>query len=137
MEKLNIDILDFKINLDNYGSLVPIESKYDAPFDIKRIYYIYDVKNNVRRGFHAHKKLEQVLICIHGSVKILVKNYTEEKIIKLDKPTKGLYIGPVTWREMYDFSDDAVLLVLASEHYNIEDYIRNYDDFLNIARGDI
>lgn len=135
MTDLNVDIINFKINLDNYGSLVPIESYEDVPFDIKRIYYIYDVEKGVRRGFHAHKKLEQVLICVRGSVKILTKNLSEEKIFELNDPTKGLYIGPITWREMYDFSDDAVLLVLASEYYNVNDYIRNYDNFIKEIKG--
>ena len=82
-----------------------------------------------RRGFHAHKTLEQVLICVHGSVKILLKTPKEEKIVKLDNPNKGLYIGNDIWREMYDWEDEAVLLVLASDHYDEKDYIRNYEEY--------
>mgnify|MGYP002560239308 CR=1 FL=1 len=115
---------------DKYGKLIPLESNDNIPFDIKRVYYIYDVEEKVRRGFHSHKNLHQVLICVHGTVKILVKTPKEEKIIVLDDPTKGLYIGPNIWREMYDFEDGAVLLVLASEHYDESDYIRDYDDYL-------
>lgn len=115
---------------DKYGKLIPLESNDNIPFDIKRVYYIYDVEEKVRRGFNSHKNLHQVLICVHGTVKILVKTPKEEKIIVLDDPTKGLYIGPNIWREMYDFEDGAVLLVLASEHYDESDYIRDYDDYL-------
>lgn len=115
---------------DKYGKLIPLESNDNIPFDIKRVYYIYDVEEKVRRGFHSHKNLHQVLICVHGTVKILVKTPKEEKIIVLDDPTKGLYIGPNICREMYDFEDGAVLLVLASEHYDESDYIRDYDDYL-------
>lgn len=114
---------------DKYGKLIPLESNKNIPFDIKRVYYIYEVEENVRRGFHSHKNLHQVLICVHGTVKILVKTPKEEETIVLDNPKKGLYIGPNVWREMYDFEDEAVLLVLASEHYDEDDYIRNYDDY--------
>lgn len=114
--------------------LTPIEGSSDVPFDIKRVYYIYCVDKNVRRGFHSHKNLEQVLICVNGSVKILVKTPFEEQEILLDNPQKGLYIGSMVWREMFDFSDDAVLLVLASEHYDINDYIRNYENYEQIAK---
>ena len=111
---------------DNYGSLVPIEENCDIPFGIKRVYYIYDVQNGVRRGFHSHRDLEQILVCVHGKVKILVKTPLEEEVIQLDDPRNALWIGPMVWREMYDFSEDAVLLVLASEHYKVSDYIRDY-----------
>ena len=122
--------INFKINNDKWGKLVPIEGNDSVPFDIKRVYYIYEVNQEKRRGFHSHKDLEQVLICVHGSVKILVKTPEEEKIVLLDDPSKGLYIGPDIWREMYDFENDGVLLVLASNHYNEKDYIREYDDYV-------
>lgn len=121
----------YRVHNDKYGHLVAIEGKSkDVPFDIKRVYYIYGVENNIRRGFHSHKELEQILICVHGSVKILLKNPKNEKVVVLDNPNEGLYVGPNIWREMYDFSDDAVLLVLASEHYEEEDYIRDYDKYV-------
>lgn len=123
------DILYFNTNYDKYGKLVPIESNDTVPFDIKRIYYIYDVEDGRRRGFHSHKNLEQVLICVHGSVKILLKTPESEKTVVLDDPSKGLYIEPGIWREMYDFKDGAVLLVLASDHYKAEDYIRDYSQY--------
>ena len=96
---------------------------------------MYDTGEGVRRGFHAHKALEQILICIHGSCKILMDNCTEKKIVSLEKPYEGLYIANDIWREMYDFSSDAVLMVLASEYYNEEDYIRNYDEFLEFVKN--
>jgi len=121
----------FKVNNDKWGKLVPIEGNDSVPFDIKRVYYIYEVNQEKRRGFHSHKELEQVLICVHGSIKILVKTPEEEKVVVLDNPNKGLYIGPDIWREMYDFENDGVLLVLASNHYDEKDYIRNYDDYVD------
>ncbi len=118
-----IEFLDYA---DEYGHLSPIEEKKDVPFEIKRVYYITKVNKNVRRGFHSHKNLEQVLVCINGSVTILVKSPYEEQEIVLNDATEGLYIGPMVWREMFNFSDQAVLLVLASELYDINDYVRDY-----------
>ena len=125
----NVKTIRFKVNDDKWGRLVPIEGNDTVPFDIKRVYYIYDVNEEKRRGFHSHKKLEQVLICVHGSIKILVKTPKEEKVVVLDNPNKGLYIGNNVWREMFDWENEAVLLVLASEHYDESDYIRNYEDY--------
>jgi dTDP-4-dehydrorhamnose 3,5-epimerase-like enzyme len=95
---------------------------------------MYDTGEGVRRGFHAHKSLEQILICIHGSCKILMDNGSEKKIVSLEKPYEGLYINNNIWREMYDFSPDAVLMVLASDFYKEEDYIRDYDEFLKLVQ---
>ncbi len=125
----NTNMLDFPAYKDGYGMLVPLEAKGVIPFEIRRVYYIYKVEKDVRRGFHAHLDLHQVLICVHGSVKILVKTPFEEETVTLDDPCVGLYIGPMVWREMYDFSSDAVLLVLASEHYTELDYIRDYKKY--------
>ncbi len=137
----NVYELKFNANVSDYGNLIPIESSQNVfwggkgiPFLIKRVYYIYNVPSDIRRGFHAHINLHQVLICIHGSVNILTKTPFEEKTTILNNPMKGLYIGPMIWREMYDFSDDAVLLVLASEHYSESDYIRDYSKFEVLAR---
>lgn len=120
---------EFNYHSDKYGKLIALEENKEIPFDIKRVYYIYDVESKVRRGFHSHKNLEQVLICIHGNVKILLKTPKEEKIVLLDDPSKGLYIGADIWREMYDFNDEAVLMVLASDYYDENDYIRDYNDY--------
>ena len=114
---------------DDRGQLVAIEEMKDLPFDIKRVYYIYDTLADVVRGHHAHKCLKRVLLCVHGSCKIHLDNGHETAEVLLDKPNEGLYIENDMWREMYDFTSDAVLLVLASEYYDEADYIRNYDEF--------
>ena len=120
---------------DNRGQLVALEEAKEIPFDIKRVYYIYDTVEGVRRGFHAHKQLKQLMICVHGSCKILLDNGTEKEIVVLDKPYEGIFIESNMWREMYDFSPDAVLLVLASEVYDESDYIRDYDKFLEYVKN--
>lgn len=96
---------------------------------------MYDTVEGVTRGYHAHKSLEQILICIHGSCKIRLDNGVEKKVIPLEKPYEGLYVSNVMWREMFDFSPDAVLMVLASELYDESDYIRDYDEFLEFVKG--
>lgn len=123
----------FQQHGDDRGMLVSLEEFNDIPFEIKRVYYMYDTKEGVRRGFHAHKSLDQILVCIHGSCKVLLDNGKEKKIVSLEKPYEGLYISNKMWREMYDFSADAVLMVLASEVYKEEDYIRDYDKFLQMV----
>ena len=119
----------FQQHGDERGMLVALEECKDIPFEIKRVYYLYDTKKEVRRGFHAHRSLEQILICIHGSCRVLLDNGAEKKTVSLEKPYEGLYIANDIWREMYDFSPDAVLLVLASDFYREEDYIRDYETF--------
>lgn len=124
----------FQQHGDNRGQLVALEEFRDIPFEIKRVYYMYDTGEGVHRGFHAHKSLEQILICIHGTCKVLLDNGEEKKVVFLEKPYEGLYIANNMWREMFDFSSDAVLLVLASDYYAEEDYIRNYDEFLEFLK---
>ena len=126
----------FQPHGDDRGQLVALEEFKDIPFRIKRVYYImYDTGEGVVRGHHAHKSLQQILICIHGSCKILLDNGREKKVIPLEKPYEGLYVSNAMWREMFDFSPDAVLMALASELYDEGDYIRNYDDFLAYAKA--
>ena len=120
----------FQPHGDDRGQLIALEEFNDIPFRIKRVYYMYDTVGNVTRGKHAHKKLQQILICIHGSCKVRLDNGKEKKVVVLEKPYEGLYVANNMWREMYDFSPDAVLMVLASEVYNEEDYIRDYNEFL-------
>lgn len=124
----------FQQHGDERGQLVALEEFKDIPFEIKRVYYMYDTGEGIHRGFHAHKTLKQILICIHGSCKVLLDNGQEKKIVSLEKPYEGLYISHNMWREMYDFSPDAVLMVLASEYYDESDYIRDYDEFLSTVR---
>lgn len=120
----------FQPHGDERGQLIALEEGRDIPFQIKRVYYMYDTGRGVHRGFHAHKKLEQILVCVSGSCTVLLDSGSEKKEVFLEKPYEGLYIPPSTWREMYDFSPDAVLVVLASELYDESDYIRDYDEFL-------
>ncbi|MEO1768384.1 WxcM-like domain-containing protein [Candidatus Enterococcus ferrettii] len=119
----------FQPHGDERGQLVALEEFRDIPFKIKRVYYMYDTKQGVTRGFHAHKSLEQILICIHGGCKVLLDNGYEKKVVPLEKPYEGLYVSNNMWREMFDFTSDAVLMVLASEVYDENDYIRDYEEF--------
>lgn len=124
----------FQQHGDERGQLVALEQDIDIPFEIKRVYYIYDTKTNVRRGHHSHNTLQEILVCIHGSCKILLDDGREKEIVCMEKPYEGLYVPPKTWLEMYDFTHDAVLLVLASELYSEDDYVRNYDLFLKALK---
>ena len=133
--KMQIVKYVFQQHGDERGSLVALEEFKDIPFEIKRVYYMYGTGEGVHRGFHAHKNLEQILICIHGTCKIKLDNGFEQKIVPLEKPYEGLHVGSNMWRELYDFSSDAVLMVLASEYYDEADYIRDYDTFLNLVKG--
>lgn len=131
---INCGFVKFKKNDGKYGLLVPIEEKRNIPFEMKRIYFIKDVPHGESRGYHSHRKLHQVLICANGSVKVKLRNPYDEEDIILNDETKGLYIGPMIWRELYDFSEDAVLIVLASDYFDEGDYIRNYDFYLEEAK---
>lgn len=137
----NTKIIDFKDITDVHnhtrpmGHLTPIESGVDIPFEIKRIYYLTKVPENTTRGFHSHKELEQILLCLNGTVDIKISTPTESKIITLSNPAKGLYIGPMIWREMSNFSPGSVLMVLASEHYDENEYLRDYDEYLKLAES--
>lgn len=124
----------FQAHGDERGQLVALEEFKDIPFAIKRVYYMYETAEGVVRGYHAHKSLEQILVCIHGSCRIKLDNGAETKVILLEKPYEGLYISNDMWREIYDFSKDAVLLVFASELYDEADYIRNYEEFLAFVK---
>ncbi len=131
---MKADIIQFVTNGDERGSLVALESKKTIPFDIKRVYYIYNNQGNLRRGFHAHINLKQVLICMHGSCKILLDDGKTQVTVKMDKPNEGLVINKMVWREMYDFSNDCVIMVIASEYYDENDYIRDYNTFKEIVK---
>ncbi|QIB68165.1 WxcM-like domain-containing protein [Aminipila butyrica] len=126
---MDVKKIEFNQRNNTTGKLTFLEAKRDIPFEIKRIYYVYDVAKGERRGFHAHKELEQYLICIHGGCTILLDDGLEKENVLLNNPSEGLYVGPGTWREMYGFSEGAVLLVLASEYYDEADYIRDYSQF--------
>lgn len=125
----------FQPHGDERGQLIALEEFNDIPFRIKRVYYMYETVKGVTRGKHAHKKLEQILVCVHGSCKIRLDNGKEKKIVVLEKPYEGLYVANNMWREMFDFSPDAVLMVFASEIYDESDYIRDYDEFLKFVES--
>lgn len=131
---MEIKTYTFPPHGDDRGQLIAIEAMKDLPFDIKRVYYIYDTLPGVRRGFHAHKCLQQILLCVNGSCKIHLDDGSETAEVILDRPYEGLYISNNLWREMYDFTPGTVLLVLASEYYDEADYIRNYEDFIKLVK---
>ena len=114
---------------DARGALVVVEQNKDIPIEIKRVYYMFDTASDVRRGFHAHKKLTQIAIPVKGSCRFLLDDGKSVENVLLDSPTIGLVIEPMVWHEMYDYSDDCVLMVLADDYYDESDYIRSYDDF--------
>lgn len=128
-----VKLIEFPPLGDDRGSLVALEANKTVPFDIKRVYYIFGTKQCVARGFHAHKALKQVAVCVTGSCRMLLDDGQNKEEVLLDTPTKGLVIEDLVWREMHDFTPDCVLLVLASEHYDEADYIRDYDDFLKVV----
>ena len=128
-------ISDVKLfNLRNFiepdGNLVPIESNRDIPFDIKRVFYVYGVKDQDDRGKHSHYKTKQVLICLSGKIDVIVDDGTHRKKYRLSKPNQALYIPEMIWDEQVYESEESVLLVLANTHYETKDYVENYDDFL-------
>lgn len=132
---MEIKRYSFQQHGDDRGMLVALEELKDIPFSVRRIYYIYDTLAGVRRGFHAHKNLKQILVCVKGSCKLHLDNGFETEEVLLDKPYEGIYLDNNIWREMYDFSEDAVLLVLASEYYDEADYIRDYQKFLDFVNA--
>lgn len=118
---------------DERGNLVVIEGEgMDIPFDIKRVFYIYGSDSTVIRGQHANKETEFLLVNVSGTSKVRVDDGKESVVIELNKPRMGLYISSMLWKDMYDFSEDSVLLVLASRHYDSNEYIRNYEDYLKM-----
>lgn len=134
MKPLDAHTLEFGSLGDERGQLISLETVAQIPFQINRVYFIYANRDGVRRGFHAHRKLKQVAVCVNGACKFDLFDGVEKKTINLDLPTKGLYIGNVIWREIYDFSPNCVLMVIASEIYDETDYIRDYEQFMELAR---
>lgn len=127
-----VRMLEFAQNGDERGHLVVVEGEKDIPFEIKRVFYIYGSDKNVVRGKHANRKTEFVLINVAGKSKVKVKDGSGNEIIFcLNRPHTGLYIPNMVWKDMYDFSEDSVLLCLASEHYDAEEYIRDYNEFVH------
>ena len=128
--KNNVRMLEFNENGDARGHLVVAEGGKDIPFEIKRVFYIYGSDTCIVRGKHANRKSEFVLINVAGKSKVkVIDTLGKECVYTLDRPYMGLYLPKMVWKEMYDFSEDSVLLVLASEHYDSMEYIRDYDEY--------
>lgn len=127
---MNYKLIDMDIHGDNRGKLIAIEGTKNIPFDIKRVYYIYDTIPEESRGFHAHKTLEQLIVAIDGACQFVLDDGKKREKVWLNSPNKALYIGKNMWREMKHFSYGCKLMVLASEYYDEKEYIRSYDEFL-------
>jgi hypothetical protein len=123
-------LLDFPKITDPRGNLTFIEGLGHIPFEIKRVYYLYDVPGGSLRGGHAHKALEQIIIALSGSFDVLLDDGGKKEIYRLNSPSNGLLVTPMVWRELNNFSSGSVCLVLASEHFSEEDYYRDYSQFL-------
>lgn len=131
----NCHILEQPVVGDDRGKLVAVEGQRSVPFDIARVYYIFGTEPGAERGVHAHRDLHQWATCVSGSCVLTVDNGRERHEVTLDSPEKGLHIRPMIWRKMRNFSEGAVLLVLASAAYDQADYIRNYGTFLSLTGG--
>ena len=127
------ELINFKIHGNYEGNLVALEKGEGFPFDIKRVYYIWGNRSDIVRGKHAHKKLEQVIICTSGSCDFILDDSTEKQTVHLNNPAQGLYIKHNIWREFTNFSKDCVVMVLASAPYDESDYIRDYNEFLKVS----
>lgn len=130
---MNLNMVQLQKHGDERGALVALEESKNVPFSIKRVYYLFETKKDVHRGFHAHKKLKQLVIAVRGSCRFLLDDGAEKISILLDNPAQGLLLESMIWREMYDFSEDCVLMVLADSFYDEGDYIRDYAVFKEIA----
>ena len=119
---------------DGRGSLIALEENHNVPFDVKRVFYIFGTQEGIRRGYHAHHFLKQFAICVAGSCKFLLDDGKERHEYLLDSPDKGLLIEGMYWREMFEFSPDCILLVLADDYYSPESYIRDYQEFLRVVK---
>ena len=126
-------LINFKKLGDKRGSLIALEKGYNSPFEVKRVYYIFDTKRDTQRGYHAHINLKQIAISVKGSCTFTIDDGYVREDFKLDNPNQGLLIEGLIWREMKDFSDDCILIILASEYYNEDDYIRDYQKFINFV----
>ena len=128
-------VVDVTVHGDHAGNLVALEKGKEFLFEVKRVYYIWGTEKNAVRGRHAHKKLEQLIVCLSGSCDFILDDGTNRVAYKLNTPTKGIYIKSKVWREFTNFTRDCIVMVLASEQYDESDYIRNYDDFLEYVKS--
>ncbi len=133
---MEIKLVQLQKHGDDRGALIALEDQRNVPFEIKRVYYLFDTKEGIKRGFHAHRNLRQIVIAVRGQCRFILDNGSERVELFLDNPAQGLLIESTMWREMYDFSPDCVLMVLASAHYDESDYIRDYKEFLENIKGE-
>lgn len=131
---MDIKLLPLQKHGDERGSLIALEEGRNVPFTVRRVYYMFETKAGVRRGFHAHKTLKQLVVAVRGSCRFLLDDGREQIELLLDHPAQGLLVESMIWREMYDFSEDCVLMVLADALYDEDDYIRDKDEFIRQAR---
>ena len=126
-------IINFNILGLEKSPLIALEKGKDIPFEIKRIYYIFNTKKDVQRGFHANRNLKQIAIAVKGSCTFVLDDGDKRDEVQINNPKKGIFIEGIIWREIKNFSEDCVVLVIASDNYDENDYIRNYDEFLALA----
>lgn len=130
-----IHLFELKTLGDERGHLNVLENSRNIPFDIKRVYYLTGTLPGVPRGFHAHKQLRQVAVCVSGSCKMKMDDGTQSEEVLLDAPNKAIFIDKMIWHEMHEFSSDCVLLVLADDFYDEQDYIRDYSVFMELIKN--
>jgi dTDP-4-dehydrorhamnose 3,5-epimerase-like enzyme len=130
---MDIKLIQLQKHGDERGSLVSLEDQRNVPFSIRRVYYLFDTKPDIRRGFHAHRELNQLAIVVRGSCRFHLDDGKEKVDLLMDNSAQGLMLPPLLWHEMYDFSEDCVLMVLADGHYDESDYIRSREEFLELA----
>lgn len=130
-----IELIQLRTHGDARGQLIALEQERNVPFDIRRVYYLFATRQDVHRGQHAHRNLRQLVVALHGSVRFLADDGHGPVEVLLDDPARGLLLGGMVWRDLYDFSADCVLMVLADQCYDADDYILDYDEFLREVAG--
>lgn len=134
---MEIERIQLQKHGDSRGMLIALEQERNVPFEIRRVYYLFATKNDMHRGRHAHRHLNQLAVAVRGSVTFLLDDGSGPVEVVLDDPSQGLMLGSMVWRELYDFSEDCVVMVLADQFYDQNDYITDYDDFLREVHGDV
>ena len=129
-------LFDFEIHADDRGNLTSLSNNKEIPFEIKRIYYTWNMPNSAIRGGHAHRELDEVMVCLHGSCDFVLDNGKEKITITLDKPNKGLYVPAHIWRDFRNFSPDCVVILIASDYFHPEDHVKDYPEFLDLIKDE-
>lgn len=131
---MNRKLVDLKVCGDDRGKLVAVEGGSNCPFEIRRAFYIFGTQGDARRGCHANRKSQFLMVSLRGSCKVEISDGNEKEIVLLDSPTKALWLDKMLWKEMFDFSEDAVLLILSDQKYDADEYVRDYNLFLQEAK---